>query len=167
MRKMFFLSVAVLLFTAAGASAATWFVPADYPAIQAAIGASNHGDTVIVQPGRYYENINFLGKAITVQSTNPDDPNIVEATVIDANGSGSVVTFANSEDRDSVLQGFTITGGIGTEWMANNYAGGGIYCCMEVAPSILQNIITGNSVSGYGGGLFCDVWSHVLLYKNG
>ncbi|GAI61123.1 unnamed protein product, partial [marine sediment metagenome] len=33
----------------------------------------------------YYENINFLGKAITVRSTDPNDPNVVAATIIDGN----------------------------------------------------------------------------------
>src|SRR5216117_3331126 len=41
-------------------------VPADQPTIQAAINAAVNGDTVQVSPGTYIENINFLGKAITV-----------------------------------------------------------------------------------------------------
>ena len=37
----------------------------DYSSIQAAIDDANNSDTVIVDPCTYYENINFLGKAIT------------------------------------------------------------------------------------------------------
>ncbi|MHC4618992.1 MAG: PKD domain-containing protein [Planctomycetota bacterium] len=161
--------VMAVLFSASAESAKIIKVdddgPADYSRIQNAIDAAGQGDEIIVEPGRYCENINFKGKAITVRSSEPDDPCIVETTIIDANGVGSVVTFADSEDRDSVLQGFTLTGGTGTEWMADYYAGGGIYCIVA-APSILQNIITGNSVNESGGGLFCDVGSHALLYKN-
>jgi parallel beta-helix repeat protein len=166
MRRIAILSVlAAFALSGSVVLAVDRLVPSHYPTIQAAINDAIDGDTVLVQPGRYYENINFLGKAITVRSTNPNDPNIVAGTIVDANGVGSVVSFANGEGRDSVLQGFTITGGIGTEWSADYYAGGGI-CCIAAAPSILQNIITGNSVSKSGGGLFCDVGSHVLLYKN-
>ncbi len=40
-------------------------VPADHPTIQAAIIAAVNGDTVLVAPGTYKENINLNGKAIT------------------------------------------------------------------------------------------------------
>ena len=86
----------------------------DFTSIQAAIDAAGTGDTVIVYPHTYYENIYFLGKAITVKSINPQDPNIVAGTVIDAGGSGSAVTFENGEGPDAVITGFTITGGLGT-----------------------------------------------------
>jgi hypothetical protein len=37
-------------------------VPADYPTIQEGIAAASNGDTVLVEDGLYYENIDFLGK---------------------------------------------------------------------------------------------------------
>jgi pectin methylesterase-like acyl-CoA thioesterase len=43
-------------------------VPAKYPSIQAAIDSAVPGDTVLVAPGRYYENIRFKGKGIVVAS---------------------------------------------------------------------------------------------------
>src|SRR5262245_40510615 len=61
-------------------------VPADYPNIQRAIDASRNGDTVVVSPGLYNENINFKGRAITLSSTNPSDPAVVSNTVIHAVG---------------------------------------------------------------------------------
>ena len=62
-------------------------VPSEYATIQAAINASSNGDVVIIAPGTYTgdgnRDIDFLGKAITVRSTDPDDPSVVAATVID------------------------------------------------------------------------------------
>ena len=96
-------------------------VPQDQSTIQAGIDAAANGDTVLVADNTYFENINFLGKAITVASHYilNGDTNHIANTVIDGSqpshpDSGSVVTFESGEDTTSVLTGFTITGGIGT-----------------------------------------------------
>lgn len=57
-------------------------VPAAYPTIQAAIDAAEEGDTVVVMPGTYFENIGIREKKITVQSNDPDDPRIARSTLI-------------------------------------------------------------------------------------
>ena len=43
-------------------------VPDDESSIQAGIDAATNGDTVLVQPDTYVENINYNGKNITVGS---------------------------------------------------------------------------------------------------
>ena len=61
----------VLIFIAAIATspfAAELNVPSQYSSIQAAIDAAQTGDTMIVQPGIYTENIDFHGKAVTVSN---------------------------------------------------------------------------------------------------
>ena len=80
--------------------------------IQEGIEAAWDKDVVIVAPGRYREKVNFRGKAITLRSADPDDPEIVASTIIDAEGSASAVTLNSGEGPDSVLSGFTITGGV-------------------------------------------------------
>ncbi|MHC4618133.1 MAG: PKD domain-containing protein, partial [Planctomycetota bacterium] len=119
----------------------------DFSSIQAAIGAAGPGDTVLVHPGRYYENIDFLGRAITVKSINPQDANIVAGTVIDANGLGSVVTFNSGEDADSVLKGLTITNG-------HAFSGGGIDLFGSARPTISYCAITNNVAEEAGGGVY-------------
>ena len=108
---------------------ATLTVPTQYPTIQAAINAASPNDTIIVSPGTYVENINFYGKDITLTSTDPGDPTIVESTIIDGNQNGSVVTFSGSETPICVLKGFTISRGGGIS--GNNTEAGIINCIVE------------------------------------
>ena len=98
-----------LVLSASPAFSATLYVPDNYPTIQTAIDAAGGGDTVIVRPGIYVENIDFKGKAITVESEQGP-----QGTIIDGNQSGSVVRFQSGEGLDSILSGFSITNGSGT-----------------------------------------------------
>jgi parallel beta-helix repeat protein len=115
-------------------------VPLNFPAIQSAINAANNGDTVLVGPGTYVENINFNGKVIIVTSS--DGPS---TTIIDGNHNGTVVSFNHSETAAAVLSGFTIRNGF-----KNGGFGGGILI-QAASPTIKNNIITGNhAASGIG-----------------
>ncbi|MHC4645264.1 MAG: right-handed parallel beta-helix repeat-containing protein, partial [Planctomycetota bacterium] len=170
MKKTAILSVSVAFFFpfTGAASARVIKVPLQYASIQEAIDAGITGDAVVVSPGTY-GSVNFNGKALTVRSIDPNDPSIVAATIIDAAGSGSAVTFANVEGRGSVLAGFTITGGTGTK-PGVSYLGGGIYC-RGASPTIAQNVIVGNSLLNDGGGCdgggFCAGYGgNPLLYEN-
>jgi hypothetical protein len=61
----------------------------------------------------YQENVNFLGKNITLTSTNPANPNVVAATIIDYNNlnlRGSAVKFRGTEDETCTFAGFNING---------------------------------------------------------
>ncbi|MCK4600330.1 hypothetical protein KAU37_11020, partial [Candidatus Bipolaricaulota bacterium] len=121
-------------------------VPSGYSTIQAAIDAAQEGDVIVVLPGTYHENINFLGKAITVQSTDPSDPDVVDATAIDGQDiDHAIVRFVNNETATSVLSGLTIKGG----HKYDVYVGGGIYV-REASPTIRNNpfVITRRSLRG-------------------
>jgi hypothetical protein len=88
-------------------------VPDDVSIIQSAIYATIDGDVIELAQGTYYETINLAGKNITLQGSDPDDWDVVEATIIDANDLGPAVTFAGTEDPNCLLKGITITGGLG------------------------------------------------------
>jgi hypothetical protein len=127
---------AVILFFSHFLFAGIIQVPADTSSIQGGIYLARDGDTVLVAEGRYRENINFIGKAITVASyfIMDDDTNHISNTVINGGfasnpDSGSVVYLITGEDTTSVLKGFTITGGTGTKYTygsRNQHTGGGI-----------------------------------------
>lgn len=138
----FVLVLALPFFLAAPALAADIYVPDNYATIQDAINAAVNGDSVIVRPGTYVENIDFIGKSITVRSEMGAD-----ATVIDGNDNGSVVSFVNLENDSSVLEGFTLTNG-------NAGSGGGILC-RDSFPIVIRNIVKDN-YGYYGGGVYCS-----------
>ena len=134
--------------------AATWNVRADgtgdAPAIQTGIDSAGAGDTVLVGPGTYLENINFLGKDIVLVSEFGPG-----ATTIDGSqGNQPVVRFQNQETRAAVIEGFTITGGQGTRDFGSP-RGGGILC-IRSSPTIKSNWIIRNQSTlddGTGGGM--------------
>jgi hypothetical protein len=145
--------IAVLVLLAIVSSAVaqqTIHIPADQPTIQAGINAASNGDTVLVAPGTYYENIDFKGKAITVTSSAG-----AAATIIDGSGTAGmpVVAFKTHELRNSILSDFTIQHG-GTQTFSSQ-ASGGIFV-HSAAPTIANNIVTANQCSGlyaFGGAL--------------
>ncbi len=127
---------------------------ADYRSIQEAINASADGDILTVMPGTYVENLNMSGKAITLQSSAPEDPDTIAATIIDGGANGSVITCNSKEGSNTVISGFVITNGSGTVHMVDTlYCGGGIYI-NNSSPTITNCTFQDNTVSYDGGGIF-------------
>jgi hypothetical protein len=153
----FFISISALsiFFILTSANASIVNVPADQTTIQGGINAAGPGDTVLVASGTYVEQINFGGKSILVVSEDflSKGRGSVQTTIIDANFSGSAVVFNSGEGNGSVLSGFTIQNGIGTEYEPGFRVGGGI-ACDGSSPTITNCIISGNS-SDAGGGIAC------------
>jgi len=134
-------------------STTTWEInqdgTGDFVNIQAGIDAATDGDTVLVYPGTYYENINFLGKHITVASLilTTGDENYIYNTIIDGNEEWSVVEFNNSESEVATLQGFTIRNGI-----AYSNFGGGIN--IDYSSPSLKDLLIEDNYANAGGGIF-------------
>jgi serine protease len=155
--------------------ASTINVPADQPTIQDGINAAVNGDTVLVAPGTYTENINFNGKAITVKSSGG-----AAVTTIDGGNAGAVVSFVTGETNKSVLQGFTIQHGntgvyadfaspiIENNRIINNTAsfGGGLYILGASTAQVLRNTFTGNTGSSAGGAIALFAAGAVLIKDN-
>jgi len=154
--KCFFMLFAGLLAFFLGNKPAfciTYYVPDDYPTIQAAVDATWGGETIIVRAGTYTGEGNRnikINKIITVKSeTGPEN------TVIDCEGAGRGFTITNVSNLN-VLDGFKIINGSVT---GSDY-GGGIYCS-SASPQVSNCIISDNS-SGYGGGIYSSGGSPIF-----
>jgi hypothetical protein len=142
----------------------TWYVDDDncpgpgsgtegdpFCSVQDGIDGASGGDTIEVSPGTYNEAIDFLGKAITVLSSGGP-----EVTTMDATGlNTSVVTCVSGEGRGTVLDGFTITGGTGTNDYGDTF-GGGMFT-FAASPTVVNCKFIGNTcASGGGGGMYSN-----------
>jgi hypothetical protein len=113
-------------------SASVIHVPGDSATIQGGINGALTGDTVLVAPGTYIENIVYTGVQITVTGESgaefttiqPDNPSI------------PTVSFIGGEPASTELSGFTISG---SEYIA-------VYCNGSSA-TIRDNVFTGNNTT--------------------
>ena len=111
----------------------------DFATISDAINACGTGDSIIVMPGTYYENIDFGGRGIVIESSGGPD-----VTIIDGGGNASVVRMYGEPTNTTVLDGFTLRNG-------NSPLGGGIFT--NGSPMILNCVIRDN-VAQFGGGIY-------------
>ncbi len=160
-------------------------VPVNYPTIQSAINSAVNGDTILVAPGIYYENVNFRGKGILLSSyylTN-HDTSFISNTVINGNtpvypdtASCVIMTkpdISSASDTTAGLFGFTLTGGRGVVWNDIYYPGylyregGGIFI-QNWSPRIRYNRILSNNIKdtlhpdGGGGGIRCCIGNPLI-----
>ena len=140
LHRIVFVLAALSLAVAAAARAGTINVPRDQPTIQAGINAAATGDTVLIAPGTYYENIDFKGKAITVSSSGG-----AAVTILDGGSKGPAVTFQTNETPAAVLSKLTIQNGGNYEGYGAPYvsAAGGILV-YQSRPTLLNNVLTHN-----------------------
>jgi hypothetical protein len=131
----------------------------NFTTIQAGINAALTGDTVLVYPGTYFENINYNSKSITVASLylTTGIQNYIHTTIIDGASNGSCVYISNSTGFGAILSGFTLQHGSGS---TSSKAGGGI--CIRISVIAIESCIVKDNHSLIGGGISC-LFSEVRL----
>jgi len=151
MRCFRFVAAAAAAAAVAVAGAAQWIVdddgPADFSSVHAAVNAPYvlAGDTIVVRPGTYVENLLLDAKDLTIRSER--GPFV---TILDGQESGSVVMLLD-RGPTARIEGFTIRNG-------RDQTGGGIWIAGG-APVITRNVIEANEAVGgylgygYGGGI--------------
>jgi hypothetical protein len=127
----------------------------DYTSIQSAIDFASEGDEILVFPGRYYENINPMGKSnlsvYSLEYTTGDD-DYIATTIIDGNQNGACFTIRNGE-QNWLIRGFSITGGSG--YIPPNKcvgAGGAIH--IYLTSLFIYNCNIYNNYAHEGGAIF-------------
>lgn len=159
---------------ASTAIGATIKVPSDAPTIQAGIDRAKPGDRVLVAPGTYAERIYIHTSGIQVQGAGANLSVINPSPA--SSGRARVVTFLNRGSPDSVLEGFTLTGGndsrgaeIFTSYaaatirkctisknLAQYGSGGGVYFYgRSSSPTITDCTISENRADFLAGGIMC------------
>jgi len=166
--KVKFILLFVLISVNSWLQSFTWHIKQDgtgnFTTIQEGIFTASDSDTVLVYPGTYFENIDYLEKSLTVASLyiiSPED-SLINQTVIDGNQLSRCVTIENCENP--ILNGFTIQNGkiLGNGWTSGS--GGGILLDY-VTNSLISNCKIKNNISNYGGGIFI-ISSNAFLKGN-
>ncbi|MCP4631419.1 MAG: T9SS type A sorting domain-containing protein [candidate division Zixibacteria bacterium] len=141
MKKVYLLIILITFYIPASARKIT--IPFEYSTIQQGINQSSDGDTVLVSPGTYYENLVIDHKEITLASLflTTSNYSYIYNTVIDGNSSGRVIYIIHGAVN---VTGFTIRNGLTDEF------GGGLLC-HHGYPVIDHNIIEYNSAENGGG----------------
>jgi predicted outer membrane repeat protein len=170
MRKVAFFVLVVAVARVGLAAAETRYVPDEYSTIQAAIDDRNHGDVVVIEPNTYTgdgnRDIDFKGLAITVRSSDPNDPCIVAGTIIDCNGSGEDphrgFKFHSGEGPNSVIDRLTVTNGYGQydgivpgsfNILQEGLSVGGAVYGKDSNPTLRRCVFIGNSAA-HGGAVY-------------
>ena len=146
-------------------------VPMDYPSIQEGLTHAADGDTVLVAPGHYIENIDFGGKNVCLASHYllTGDKSFVEQTIIDGNQERYVVLFSTGETSEAQLVGFTIMGGTHDPDLGPFPAFGGGIVCLGASPTIRHNFIRkcNGNVFNYSnfGAIYCQDSEALIEYN--
>lgn len=125
--------------------------------IQRAIELSLSDSEIAVKPGTYNELIDFIGKAITLRSTDGPEVTIIDASSVAITLRGkTVVRFDSGEVANSIIQGFTIKGGTGdiTLFGDKTSRGGGVF--VSFSNPTMKNCIIIDNNADEGGGIFIN-----------
>jgi hypothetical protein len=150
-----FFKILILLCIVNSSYATIINVPNEQPTIQDGIDSANDGDTVLVQPGLYLENLYLYKKNIHIFSLYPLtlESEYINQTVIDGQDSKSVIRIYQCDSLD--IRGFTLQSGYGSKsfWIGSKNGGG--IACDESPNVIIRNTIIKDNFAHYGGGIIC------------
>ena len=136
----------------------------DFTVIQEACLAATSGDTVLVYPGIYYENLH-LNRPIDLTLASlfllTQDRSYISSTIINGNQTGSCINIDEVSQSDIVIAGFTLTNGSGC---CNTFVGGGIRIYQAHDVYLKSNVIC-NNVATAGAGIYV-MFSKLFLSGN-
>ncbi len=119
---------------------------ADHPfdSIEEGIAAAMEGETVLVHPGTYCENVSISRKSVHLVGRDTSDAPGTPLPVIRANEKGSVMQISGTGDSQTTLSGFVIADGQGQAATID---------CSDSVVTISHCLIVGNRPTGSGSAL--------------
>ncbi|MHC4499022.1 MAG: hypothetical protein ACYS21_07925, partial [Planctomycetota bacterium] len=126
-----------------------------YDSIQEVINEANDGDMIIVLNGTYtgVGNYNIDTNGLTVRVRSQSEP---QKCIIDCQSNGRGFLFGSGEDANTIVDGFTITGGYSS-------TNGGAMYCYGSSPTIINCIMTANYAAWSGGAVFLEDNSNAII----
>lgn len=136
--------------------------------VQQGVNAALSGDDVWVTKGTYVATITLksgvgvYGGFVGTETDRVQRDAVANVTILDGNLSGSVVTCPPGAVITTVLDGFTLRNGTGTDdgdyINGTSFRGAGIHC-VNASPTISHNTLSGNQADysdtvSYGGGIY-------------
>jgi len=152
-----------------------------YTTIQSALNSAAAGDEVVVHAGGYPEQINLIGKNLTLRSLEGSSRTFITSN----SGVGPVVACTSAESSACVIEGFTISGAVGMGLMltsssptirdcaiqqnySNGNNGGGVYFNGNGGnPTFTNCLFAGNrAASREGGAVFAEATNSSVTFTN-
>lgn len=176
-RRLMLFAWLLLITVAVPATATVLRVPQQYSSIALALTEAAAGDSVLIDPGTYYESDLDVPAGVHLSGTSPSP----ELTVIDAQQNGRVLTITGSDTRIASLR---LTGGQdpqggGIHVGAGNFiaiesvvidgceanAGGGVFV-RDANVTLLDCVVTGNTAWTSGGGIHAVDSQYVGVHRS-
>ncbi|MBK7091280.1 MAG: right-handed parallel beta-helix repeat-containing protein [bacterium] len=151
-------------------------VPADQPTIQAAVDVANDGDTILVAPGEYSENVVIVFKSIVMIS----DSGAAATILRPLDPSQRALHLPNNSGFEFTLRGFTFTGSNGHTcveiYLGNAVVSDNVFEDNDVddgaiflyycGGTVKNNAFRNNRGTSHGGGIRVASWSPMLIEAN-
>jgi hypothetical protein len=143
--------------------------------IQEAVDVAASGDTVLVYPGEYFENVDIVEKDLSLLSTYIYDnqPEIIEQTIIHGRPIDSAIMTDGCDYIE--INGFTIMNNYPDSSLvlcgiSSGLPGGGIFIKSTCNIALISNCIIKSCIATAGGGIASDIhylWlSNLDIYNN-
>jgi len=155
LRKLFPILIGLFTLALSAHSQNVINVPSDYSTIQVALTNASTNDTILVQPGTYYENIIWPATNSIKLISAGDSSN----TIIDGSEINTVISIlSNVVDTTTIIKGFQIING-------GNVQDGGGFLLNNSGLKLKNCLISKNSVTHCGGGIH-SLNSNLIIEKS-